>query len=165
MALYKSTLATNATATPIVKTDPEDMGRAFNRGTSFSMTTDHDSTDVVLMFPVPTNITVRALFYYTDGTATTGTADIGLYTLSDDGATATAVDVDLFASAQALTTAATRTDITGEAGTVTIDERFKPLWEVAGASADPGGVYWVAFTMTQDIDATTVVALELVGVI
>jgi len=164
MATYKSELATNATAQPVVKTNPEKTGQAYNAGETFSLTTDHDAADVILMFPVPTNTTVRALLFSTDGASTTGAADFGLYTLGNDGTTLTAVDVDLFASAQAVTSALTRSDITGEAGTITINERFVPLWEAAGAASDPTGVYWVALTVTTDVDDTTVIGLEIEGV-
>lgn len=163
MALYKTTLATNFFATPPVKSNPQETGRAFNRGASISLTTDHDSADVIILFPVPTNICVRALLLSTDGGAAAGAGDFGLYTLNAAGDTATEVDKDLFASAQAITSALTRSDITGESTTVTIDERFKPLWEVAGASADPGGVYWVCMTVTTNVDATNVIGVEIEG--
>lgn len=165
MALRKSTLATNATATPVVKTDPDEMGRAFNRGTTYTVTASDTTSDVVLLFPIPTNMAIRALLFSTDGAATAGAGNFGLYTLNDAGDTATAVDADLFASAQAITSALTRSDITGEAGTVTINERFSPIWSVAGATSDPGGVYWVAYVPTTQADANTIVGVEVEGVI
>lgn len=161
MALYKSTLAANAFAKPPVKTD--DFGESRLYGTTMSLTTDHDSADVVALFPVPTTMQVRRVYFSTDGTATAGAADIGLYTLNPAGDTATAVDADLFASAQAITTAADNTEVVGESGQFIIAERFQPLWQAAGASADPGGVYWVCLTITTNVDATTVVSVEVEG--
>lgn len=164
MALFKSTLATNTFASPRVKTNPgEGMGTPFSRGTSFTLTTDHDATDVVALFPIPSNLCVNRVLFSTDGGATAGAADIGLYTLSDDGVTATAVDADEFASAQAVTSAAVDTDVTAEAGTTTIDERYKPIWEVLGLTEDPATTYWVAYTITTDIDATTVTGVRVEG--
>lgn len=163
MALYLSTLATNAFAKPPVKANPAETGRAYSRGVSFSLTTDHDSADVIALFPIPTTVCVRALLFSTNGAATAGAADFGLYTLNDLGDTATAVDADLFASAQAVTTALARSDITGESGVMTIDERFMPIWQAAGLSADPGGVFWVCLTVTTNIDATTVIGVEVEG--
>lgn len=165
MAIRKSTLATNAFATPSVRANPKEVGQAFNRGTTYTVTASDTTSDVVILFPVPTNLTVRALLFSTDGAATAGAGNFGLYTLNDAGDTATAVDADLFASAQAITSALARSDITGEAGTVTIDERFKALWEVVGASTDPGGVYWVAYVPTTQADANTVIGVEVEGVL
>lgn len=165
MALRKSTLATNATATPVVKTNPDELGQVRNFGTTYTITASDTTSDVVLLFPVPTNLAVRALLFSTDGAATAGAGNFGLYTLNAAGDTATAVDADLFASAQAITSALARSDITGESGVLTINERFAPLWEVVGASADPGGWYWVSYVPTTQADASTVVGVEAVGVL
>ena len=162
MALYKSTWLTNASATPNVR-ENYGMGHAFTRGESFSMTTDHDTADVILLFPLPSNTVVNKVLMSTDGAATAGAGDIGLYTLNVAMDTATEVDKDLFASAQAITSAGVDTDVTGESTTVTIDERYKPLWEVLGLSEDPGAVYWLGWTITTDVDATTVTSLRVEG--
>lgn len=164
MALYLSELATNAYAAPVVKTNPNDgYGTPFSRGVSFTLTTDHDSADVIALFPISSSMCVNRVLLSTDGAATAGAADIGLYTLNEAGDTATAVDADEFASAQAITSAAVDTDVTAEAGTTTIDERYKPIWEVLGLSADPGLTYWVCLTVTTNIDATNVIAVRIEG--
>lgn len=163
MALFLSTLASNRFTKPPVKANPGPMGQARNVGTSFSLGTTHDTGDVILLFAIPTNFVMRTLRLSTDGAATAGAGDFGLYTLNDAGDTETAVDIDLFASAQAITTALERSDIIDEAGNVGIANRFQQIWEVAGLSADPGGVFWVGMTITTDVDATNVIGLETEG--
>lgn len=143
-------------------------GQMRSFGASMSLTTDHDDADQILMFPIPTTMAVRRVLLSSDGAASQGTLDIGLCTLSGDGAggySITEVDFDLFASDQAIASAITETDVTGEAGTVTLDERFVPIWQAAGASSDPGGEYWLILTVdTADIDATTKITVEVQGV-
>lgn len=165
MALRKSTLATNVFASPPVRANPEELGQVVNKGITYTLTASDTTSDNVVLFPVATNMTVRALLFSTDGAATAGTGNFGLGTLNDAGDTLTEVDYDLFASAQAITSALTRSDITGESTTVTLNERFIPLWEVVGAATDPGGVYWVVYTPTLAADASTIIGVEVVGVI
>lgn len=166
MALRKSTLATNATATPPVKANPDEgTGLTYTRGCTYTVTASDTTSDNVILFPIPTNMSVRALLFSTDGAATAGAGNFGLCTLNNANDTVTEVDFDLWASAQAITSALARSDITGESTTVTIDERFKAIWEVVGATADPGGVYWVTYTATTQADANTVIGVEVVGVI
>jgi len=163
MALYKSTLATNLYASPAVRGESHG-GEVRRYGTSMTLTTDHDSADVVALFPVPSNMQVRSVQFSTDGSATTGAADIGIYTLSSDGATATAVDADLFASAQTITSAGDLTEVIDESSVFTIADRYLPLWEAAGESSDPGGYYWICYTLTANVDASTVTAVDVTGV-
>lgn len=163
MALKFSTLATGAFATPRVISNPQNTGAPFNRGASHSMTTAEVANDVVALFSVPTNIAVRAVLLSSDGAGAAGAVDIGLYTINEAGDTETAVDRDLFTSAQSVAGALVRSDVTAEAGTITIDERFLPLWQAAGLTADPGGIFWVCATVTTAVDATTLIAVEVEG--
>lgn len=164
MALYLSEWATNAYAQPNVRQNAgEGVGKPYSKGSAFTLTTDHDAADVIALFPIPSNLVINQLLLSTDGAATAGAADIGLYTLNEAGDTATAVDADEFASAQAITSALLDSDVMAEAGTTTIDERYKPIWEVLGLSADPGLIYWVCLTITTNVDATNVVAVRVTG--
>ena len=165
MAVFKSSIATNAFASPVVKTGPENMGRVYNYGASYSIpNTNPQAGDVVLMFPIPTTYSVRRVRVWSDGAGTAGAFDLGLYRANSDGTILTEVDKDLFASALAIDGPVAGVDHTAEAGFVTIDERFKKIWEVAGASEDPGGAYWVALTMTTAVGGgATLVAVEIEG--
>jgi len=164
MALKKSALATNLFAKPKVIANPGQNGQVRLYGESLTLTSDEDSGDVILMFPIPSSLVVRSVLFSSDGGGAAGAVDIGLYTVDENGANEVAVDADLFASAQATSSAAERVDVIDEAGSITLDERFKAIWEAAAQTADPGAVYWVALTVTTDIDADTLVAVEVLGV-
>lgn len=166
MAIYKSTYASRVfPATTQKIDDPSFKGNPFNFGTSFTLTTSHTSGDIIALFPLSSNSVVRALLLSTDGAATAGAMDVGLYTFNKGGDTATAVDADLFASAQAITSAATRTDITNESTNFPLTSRFLPLWDtVSGLTQDPSTSYWVCGTITTNVDATNVIAVEAIGV-
>lgn len=169
MAVYKSTYASNVFATPKVLNNPGNRGGLQYFGTHFQLTTDHDSADVILLMPIPSNFRPFELLFSTDGGATAGAANVGLHTLSDDGATATAVDVDLFASAQAVTSAGLRTDIFSESTTLGVEDRGKYMWEIAAVGAasytvDPKIEFWLTATISTNIDATTETRWEMTGI-
>lgn len=116
------------------------------------------SASVLRFFQVPSNARVSQILLSCTDLGSTGAADIGLYrTLIDGGA---AVDVDLFASAQVLTTALVNSDVTHESGEYTLVEAEKPLWEVLGLTADPHLSYDVAATLTQAAELAGTVHLK-----
>ncbi len=170
MATYYSTIADKMLVDkPRTVVNPaEHTGKLVSYGATFTLTTDHDDGDVVIMCPIPSNMAIRELLLSSDGGATAGVLDIAVYTLStaDGTNTFTNANADLFASAQAIASAINRTDVLGESGEVLINERYQPLWQVVGATSDPGGVYYLGFEIeTADVDADTVVAIEAIGVI
>lgn len=94
--------------------------------------------------------------YVIDNDSTTGTADIGLYTVeySNGSTSLTAVDEDLFETTPFVLNADIAfpgTDII-TAGPLTDVVRHQPLWEVAGASSDPGETYAICFTFRAAVD-------------
>lgn len=97
---------------------------------------------------------------------TTAVGDIGLYDVSAVNAGAV-VDVDFFASAQALTAALVNTDVTHEADPADAGAGFgladieKPLWQALGLAADPGKQYDVAITLTAAATGAGTVSLKL----
>ncbi|MGH8381749.1 MULTISPECIES: hypothetical protein [Pseudomonas] len=84
---------------------------------------------------------------------TTAVGDIGLYDIASVNAGAV-VDVDFFASAQALTSALVNTDVTHEADAADAGAGFgladveKQIWQALGLASDPGKQYDVAITLT-----------------
>mgnify|MGYP000551342106 CR=1 FL=1 len=160
MALRKSTLATGVFDRPSSKANPAELGQFQLKGTSYTVTASDTTSDNVVLFAIPTSACVRSVLLSSDGAATAGAGDLGIGTLNEAGDTLTAVDLDLFASAQAITTALERSDVIDEAGTITIDERFMPIWQAAGQSTDPGGLYWIVYTPTTQADANTIIAVE-----
>jgi len=150
MADILSTEMTNYSATPRVRNNPGSNGTLKSaHGALVAPVTTTGIGDTLSFFTVPSNASPRAL-YVSCGSAHTGAAmDIGLYYTPDAGGAV--VDVDLFASA--LVTASGLTGATQllEAGTYTFSNVTTPLWEAAGLSADPGGLFVVAATLTSAV--------------
>ncbi|WP_085701955.1 hypothetical protein [Pseudomonas sp. B15(2017)] len=97
---------------------------------------------------------------------TTAVGDIGIYDVTAVNAGA-AVDVDFFASAQALTAALVNVDVTHEADAADAGAGFgladveKPLWQALGLAADPGKQYDVAVTLTAAATGAGTIGLKL----
>lgn len=99
---------------------------------------------------IPSSALVHKVELRITGTITSAAGDIGVYRFSRETQAAGApVDVDLFASAQALSSALPNwTDVTNESTTMTATLLEQPLWQAAGAAADPGEFYEIAITLT-----------------
>jgi len=90
---------------------------------------------------------------------TSATADIGVYETAANGGAA--VDADLFASAQAVSSALVNSDVTHEAGTYAITDVEKPLWQALGLTKDPGKLYDIAATLTAAATAAGNIGLKV----
>lgn len=112
---------------------------------------------------VPSNARVVAVMLRITGTITTAAGDIGVYRYSTATANAgTVVDVDLFASAQALSTALNIwTDVTNESTNNTATLLEQPLWQAAGLTSDPGEMLEVAVTLTAAAGAAGQVTIRV----
>ena len=155
MAVFKSPAVTAITGSPPTKRNPEEAGHAFLQGTRMLTTTDHDTDDVLVIMPLPSNIAVQRLLFDCGGEATAGAADIGLHYYDADSDEVTEIDHDLFATALSFAAAASMSDITGEAGTIDFEKRFMPLWEAAGLSADPHKTFWLTATITANVTGSS----------
>ena len=153
----KSTLITNADATPVVLKSPRVDG-AFEhvKVATAAITSGDDIASTYRMFRVPSNAVVTDLRIYSPDIGTTTIADIGLYA-ADGGAVA---DADFFASALSLKDGALNgTDVLHESAVFSIANSGKELWDALGLSADPSVFYDVALTLTAAADATGTVKL------
>jgi hypothetical protein len=121
---------------------------------------------IIRMCRVPSNCRVARIYLKVFGTITGAAGDIGVYRYSKETTSAGAVvDVDLFASAQALSTAIpTWTDVTNESATITPLVADQPLWQMAGLTSDPGEYLEIAITLTAAAAAAGNVAMEVVYV-
>ena len=108
------------------------------QGTIVVAAGDSDDNDIVMLAPIPSNAVVPQIFVGTDTFGGSCTFNVGIY--QSDG---TVVDEDYFASTVA--DAAAMADVRFEAAD--INTAGKTMWEMAGASADPGGYYYIAATM------------------
>lgn len=123
-------------------------------------TTSIDETgDVMLFCPIPSNAVILDLAVLCDDLDSNGTpalaADVGLYYSGIGGeqyktgkTSGTVIDADCFASAVTTLQAAVVnwTSLRFEAANITTADQ--EAWEVAGLTADPGGLFYVGITVT-----------------
>lgn len=155
----KSTLITNADATPAVLNSPRVDGGFERIEVATAAITSGDNTgSTYRMFRVPSNAVMTDLRVYSPDIGTTTISDIGLYRTAKDGGAV--VDADFFASALSLKDGALNgTDVLHESAVFSIANSGKELWDALGLSSDPSVFYDVAFTLTADADATATVKL------
>ncbi len=153
----KSTLITNADATPVVLNSPRVDGGSERVAVATAAITDTDSIgSTYRMFRVPSNAVMTDLRIYSPDIGTTTITDIGLYA-ADGGAVA---DADFFASALSLKDGALNgTDVLHEAAVFTIANSGKELWDALALTSDPRVFYDVTLTLTAAADATGTVKL------
>ena len=153
----KSTLITNADASPVVLNSPRVDGAFEHVKVATAAITSGDSVDSTYrMFRLPSNAVVTDLRIYSPDIGTTTISDIGLYA-ADGGAV---VDADFFASALSLKDGALNgTDVLHEAAVFTIANSGKELWDALGLTSDPSVFYDVTLTLTGAADATGTVKL------
>ena len=155
----KSTLITNADATPVVLNSPRVDGGFERIEVATAAITSGDSiASTYRMFRVPSNAVMTDLRIYSPDIGTTTISDIGLYRTAKDGGAVQ--DADFFASALSLKDGALNgVDVLHEAAVFTIDNSGKELWEALGLTSDPSVFYDVALTLTAAADATGTVKL------
>lgn len=120
-----------------------------------------------IMCQIPSSARMSALKLSCDNLGSTGTADIGLYQTTENGGAV--VDADFFASAQALTSALSNSDVLGEAAganaSLDVSEREQPIWEAAGLTADPFIDYDIVLTVAEAVELAGHISLEAIYVI
>ena len=145
MSIKKSSLVTNNDASPLVLNPVSlESGRVrVSHDTIALLTTDIDNTDVILLAKIPTAARILDIRIKNDDLDTGGTPsltfDVGVY----DGETAK--DADRYANAKTTLRSATTTWTTVDERTA--DLASQRLWQDAGDTADPGGVYTIAITI------------------
>jgi hypothetical protein len=147
MATLKSAYITNATATPLVKTNAV-VGAGILRESVGVVTPAADQADdtIMLCCRVPSNARISQLLISAADATTAGKVDAGVYETSENGGTV--VDRDLFAAAYDLSGGPySNADITHQSGEYTIAESEKMLWEVLGEASDPNKEYDIALTV------------------
>lgn len=160
----KSTPITNLDASPPVRTTtgkgvPGVVQMADGTATATDTTT---TGSTYRLCRIPSNAIVKQLWACLDTAVTTFTVDMGVYyptVGAPPGVTpATALDADLFASAVALASIVVPTQYTMEAAAAAliVADMFKPLWDLAGLTSDPGCDLDIVFTTTATTDGTPI---------
>lgn len=152
----KSTVITNRDAVPAVINDGRLERGSLRSSHGYVTATNGDSANSkYLLASVPSTAMVRAVYLSCANLGASSAVNVGVSRNTKDGGAA--VSASLFASAQATSSALTRSDVTNQSGSYTLDKQEQPLWQAAGLTADPGG--------TLDIVATVSVAIAATGLI
>jgi len=140
MGTKNSDLVANFEATPQVLNNSALLHGVLRvaQGTIVVAAGDSDDNDIVMLAPIPSNAVVPQIWVGSDTFGGSCTFNVGIYQTSG-----TVVDEDYFATAVA--DAGAMADVRFEAAN--INTAGKTMWEMAGASADPGGYYYIACTM------------------
>ena len=140
MGTKNSDLVANFEATPQVANSANLLHGVVRvaQGTIVVAAGDSDDDDIVMLAPIPSNAVVPNIFVGSDTLGGSCTFNVGIYQTYG-----TVVDEDYFATTVA--DAAALADVRHEAAD--INTAGKMMWEMAGASSDPGGFYYIAATM------------------
>lgn len=134
-----SNLITNSDATPAVMNDVGVAGGRMRVCADNFESGALATGNTVALCRLPVNARVYSIKMSNDDLGTTVPADLGIYTTA-----AVAKDIDAFASAVALGTAASDVELRYEAANISTNG--DKLWELAGDTSNPGGEYDIAFT-------------------
>ena len=141
MTTKNTTLVANFEASPQVASNAHELHGVLRvaQGTVALAAGDSTDNDIVMLAPIPSNASITALKIASDTLGGTCTFNVGLYQTNG-----TVVDEDVYATLVADEGA--MADVRTEAANInTIGQQ---VWEDAGASADPGGYYYVAVTFS-----------------
>ena len=143
MTTKNSTLVANYEATPQVASNSQELHGVLRvaQGTVALVGGDSTTGDVVMLAPLPSNASITSLKIGSDALGGNCTFNVGLH--NTDGS---AADADVYATAVA--DAGAMADVRTEAANITTIGT--KLWQNAGASSDPGGVYYVSVTFAAD---------------
>ena len=155
----KSTQITNRDATPSVRSNAVQGNPVQHaRGVISGGVADSIASKYTFC-SIPSNAKVTSVRLTSTGTGTVGATDIGLYKTTAAGGAV--VDADLFASAQLLTTALTKSELIFESAVITKANSEKAVWEHLALTSDPGITYDVVATPTAAVDAAHDMLLEI----
>ena len=141
MTTKNTTLVANFEASPQVASNAHELHGVLRvaQGTVALAAGDSTDNDIVMLAPIPSNASITSLKIGSDTLGGTCTFNVGLYQTNG-----TVVDEDVYATLVADEGALT--DVRTEAADInTIGQQ---VWQDAGASADPGGYYYVAVTFS-----------------
>ena len=141
MTTKNTTLVANFEASPQVASNAHELHGVLRvaQGTVALAAGDSTDNDIVMLAPIPSNASITSLKIASDALGGSCTFNVGLYQTNG-----TVVDEDVYATLVADEGALT--DVRTEAANInTIGQQ---VWEDAGASADPGGYYYVAVTFS-----------------
>lgn len=157
----KSTVITNATATPLVLTNSHlAKGQMFETAGTITPAAAAEAASTYRFCRVPSNARISQVLMTAADFTTAGAVNIGLYQTAENGGAV--VDADLFASALDMSGGPYKhLDVTYESGEYTVAESEKPLWEVLGLSADSNREYDVVAVVTTQFNGGQAMNLKV----
>jgi len=141
----KSTIVTNADATPVVLTSPRIAGGYLAcEVATVEVAAADDDTSVYRLFRLPSNAKVVSIRILNDAITGGTSYDLGFYRTADDGGAV--VDADAYGSAIDMSSARTTAFFEGAYEAADIANIEKEVWQNAGLSSDPSVLYDVCLT-------------------
>lgn len=143
----KSTIITNADATPVVLTSPRIAGGFLAAEVAtVEVAAGDDDTSTFRLFRLPSNAKVVSIRLLNDAITGGTSYDVGIYRTAKDGGAV--VDADAFASAVDMSSARTTAffEAAYESTNADIANIERELWQVAGATSDPSVSYDIVLT-------------------
>ena len=164
VANTKSTLITNADATPPVTTSSY-IGAGVVResvGTVETLAAD-DASSVYRLVRVPSNARITSILLASDAITGASQADVGIYKTAADGGAV--VDADYFANNVDISSATAFTEVLLQATATDIVQVEKRVWEGAAAlAADTFKEYDICVTV-NDVTAAGTISMKVKWVI
>lgn len=159
VANTKSTLITNADATPPVLTSSYIANGMLREsvGTVETLAAD-DAASVYRFVRLPSNARITSILLGSDAITGASASDVGVYQTAANGGAV--VDADFFATDVDISSATAFTEVMLEATATDIVKVEKRLWELLGLSADPGIDYDIAVTV-NDVTAAGTISMKV----
>lgn len=162
----KSQIVTDLDATPVVKTNQQEVGGVIRETIGIITTNSDDSIGSTYRFcRIPSRARITEVIGIADvGSAGAGIGDVGLYQTAANGGAV--VDADHFASAWDFSNADEKgillTHEAAAAGCFLAVNAGKQVWEAAGLTSDPGRDYDVTMTLTEAVTTgAAVIAIKV----
>lgn len=153
---YKSTVITNADATPPVLSNRAlAKGEVYVALAKFEIAAGDDDTSKLRICRLPSNAIVTSIRIWNDAIASSSSWDVGLYQTGYNGGAV--IDADLFASAVDISAGLAGTELRFEAATTApIDYIEYRLWQIADLGA-------ATYTQDPQIEFDLVATANTIG--
>ena len=142
MANVNTDIVTNFVTVPQVLNSAQQLHgvKRVAQGTIALAAGDLSASDTVMLAPIPSNASISSIKIFNDDldSATTNTADVGLYNTD-----LSVVDADAYASAITDLRAAVKTGTEVAFEARDINKMGQKVWQDAGLSSDPALTYFV----------------------
>jgi hypothetical protein len=154
---FKGTMITNLEAAPALQADRGATGNGLKVAfvtQEIATTSIDEQDDIALLLPLPSGARMLSLVLMNDDLDAHATPTLavnvgGYYGADVTGQTAgTAIDVDNIATAITTLQAANTTGVEILFEALDINKVGKPLWEILGLTANPGGTIYIGFKVT-----------------